>query len=82
MGLFDIAGKVLTTTAKVGVGVAGMMAKSVMDKAHRADEVRHSSGHLSDDELIRRSKSSSYSDAERAGYRAAYRDRYSDDFDD
>ena len=81
MGLFGFAGKVIGGVAKVGVGVAGMVVEGAVDKVMRVDEVRRSSSNLSDDELIRRSKSKSYSTTDRLGYRAAYRDRYSEDDD-
>lgn len=79
MGLFDIASKVVGGVAKVGVGVAGAVVDGAVDKITRANEVRKSSGNLSDEELMRRSRSKSYSTADRMGYNQAYRDRHSDD---
>lgn len=75
MGLFGFAGKLIGGTLKVGVKVAGAVVGAAVNTAVQANNVRNSSGHMSDRELIEGIKNTK-SAAERAGYAQVLKDRH------
>ena len=65
MGVLGLLGK-----------VAGAAFEALWNTAQEANEVRHSSGNMSDRDLVRGAMDKSKSLAERSGYAQAYKDRH------
>ena len=76
MGLFNFAGDIIVGTLKIGGKIVVAGGKALWNAANEANDVRHSSGHMSDAELINGFKNTKNSFAERAGYMQALKDRH------
>ncbi len=76
MGLLNLAGELIVGTLKVGVAVGGALLGAAFESASQAQNVRNSSGSMSNAELLNGYLDKSNSMSTRIGYGAALQDRY------